>query len=194
MKAPSSVSLASITAVAALIAVPAGAATTAKLVIEQSQIVFVSNQMGAPVEGSFKKFDAQISFNPKQPEGGTITLQIDTASATLGVPMADAELPKASWFAAARFPQATFQSSAITALGGGQFEVAGQLTIKGSTQQVMVPAMIVHTKAGYSVVTGNFTIQRLSYRIGDDAWSDTSMIGNAVHVRFKLTLTGLGDL
>ena len=194
MKGLSSVSLACIAAVAASMAAPAGAEPTAKLVLEQSQIAFVSSQMGAPVKGTFKKFDAQIAFDPKHPEGGTIKLQIDTASATLGVPMADAELPKASWFAATRFPQATFQSSAIRALGGGKFEVAGQLSIKGSTHQVQVPATIVQTAAHDSVVTGSFTLRRLDYRIGEDEWSDTSMIGNDVHVRFKLTLTGLGAL
>ena len=35
-----------------------------KLVPEQSEITFVSKQMGVPVEGRFKKFDAQVAFDP----------------------------------------------------------------------------------------------------------------------------------
>jgi len=39
-----------------------------KLLPAQSEIGFVSKQMGVPVEGRFKKFDAQIAFDPKKPE------------------------------------------------------------------------------------------------------------------------------
>lgn len=194
MKNPCTTALIGLACVTALVAMPASAASLAKLVPSQSQIVFVTRQMGAPVQGVFKKFDVQIALDPQKPEGGTIKVLIDTASATLGVPIADAELPKESWFDAARFPQATFQSNTVKALGGGKFEVTGQLSIKGSTHTVRVPATIVQPQMGYSVVTGNFTIQRLSYRIGDEAWNDTSLIANDVQVRFKLTLTGLDAL
>ncbi|OYU41586.1 MAG: polyisoprenoid-binding protein, partial [Burkholderiales bacterium PBB4] len=47
----------------ALAASAAGAYAQQKLVPTQSEIVFVSKQMGVPVEGRFKKFDAQISFD-----------------------------------------------------------------------------------------------------------------------------------
>ena len=174
---------------------PAGAepATATRLVADKSQIAFVSKQMGVPVEGTFKKFDAQVAFDPRKPEGGTVALQIDTASASLGVPMSDAELPKPPWFDAAHFPQAIFQSSAIKALGDGRFEMAGKLTIKNISRQVTVPVTI--TPAGnHAVATGSFTIQRLDYKVGDGEWTDTSVVGNDVQVRFKFTLAGFGPL
>ena len=43
------------------------AAAQQKLQAAQSEIVFVSKQMGVPVEGRFKSFDAQISFEPSKP-------------------------------------------------------------------------------------------------------------------------------
>jgi polyisoprenoid-binding protein YceI len=171
----------------------AAAEPMAKLVPGQGQIVFVTRQMGVPVEGAFKKFDAQIAFDPQKPAGGSVALQIDAGSATLGVPESDAELPKAPWFDSARFPKASFQSSAIKSLGGGRFEIAGRLTIKGTTQDVLVPVTITQSY-GQSVATGGFTIQRLTFKIGEGEWSDTSMVGNDVQVRFKLVLTGLGPL
>ena len=183
-------------AVAAFAALaPAGAepATATRLVADKSQIAFVSKQMGVPVEGTFKKFDAQVAFDPRKPEGGTVALQIDTASASLGVPMSDAELPKAPWFDTGRFPQASFQSSAIKALGEGRFEMAGKLTIKNISRQVTVPVTIAPS-GGYAVATGSFTIQRLDYKVGDGEWTDTSVIGNDVQVRFKFTLAGLPPL
>ncbi|WP_431125395.1 YceI family protein [Variovorax paradoxus] len=174
---------------------PAGAepATATRLVTDKSQIAFVSKQMGVPVEGTFKKFDAQVAFDPRKPEGGTVALQIDTGSASLGVPMSDAELPKAPWFDTGHFPQASFQSSAIKALGEGRFEMAGKLTIKNISRQVTVPVTIAPS-GGYAVATGSFTIQRLDYKVGDGEWTDTSVVGNDVQVRFKFTLAGLAPL
>lgn len=167
---------------------------TAKLVPEKSQIAFVSKQMGVPVEGSFKRFDAQVAFDPKKPEGGSVVLQIDTASAGFGIPMSDAELPKPTWFDTAHFPQASFRSSAIKALGEGRFEMAGKLTIKGVSKAVTVPVSITSSGGAYAVATGTLTIQRLDYKVGDGEWTDTSVVGNEVQVRFKLTLAGLGPL
>ena len=165
----------------------------AKLVPGHGQIVFVTKQMGVPVEGAFKKFDAQIAFDPQKPEGGTVAMQIDMGSATLGVPQSDAELPKAPWFDTARFPKASFQSSRIKTLGGGRFEIAGSLTIKGTTRELVVPVAITQS-AGQSVATGSFAIQRLAFKIGEGEWTDTSMVGDDVQVRFKLVLTGLRPL
>lgn len=182
-------------AAASLIAGAAGAepATPAKLLPAPSQIVFVTKQMGVPVEGAFKKFDAQVAFDPRQPEGGSVALQIEVASASLGLPQSDAELPKPAWFDSQHFPKADFRSSSIKALGGGRFEVTGRLTIKGSTREVLVPVEITQSY-GQSTASGSMTIQRLAFKIGEGEWTDTSMVADDVQVRFKLVLTGLGPL
>lgn len=182
-------------AAALLLAGVAGAepAMPAKLLAAQSLIVFVTKQMGVPVEGAFKKFDAQVAFDPRKPEGGSVALQIDVASASLGLPQSDAELPKPAWFDSARWPKAEFRSSTIKALGGGRFEVAGRLTIKGSAKELVVPVEITQAY-GQSIANGSFTIQRLAYKIGEGEWTDTSMVADDVQVRFKLVLTGLGPL
>lgn len=184
----------SLCALAFMAAMPAAADPTAKLVADKSQIAFVTKQMGVPMEGAFKKFDAQVAFDPKKPEGGSVALQIAIAGAGFGVAMSDAELPKAPWFDAEKFPQATFQSSAIKALGDGKFEMAGKLTIKGTTKQVTVPFAIAPAGGNHAVATGSFTLQRLDYKVGDGEWTDTSVVGNDVQVRFKFTLAGLGPL
>jgi len=178
-------------ALAALAALPALAQQ--KLVPAQSEIVFVSKQMGVPVEGRFKKFDAQIAFDPARPATSRIAFSVDTGSASLGVAEADEELPRPLWFNVARFPQATFQSGAIKALGGGKFEVAGKLGIKGRSQDVVVPVAL--TQAGaLTTATGTFTIKRLVFAIGENQWADTSMVADEVQVKFKLALTGVGRL
>jgi len=178
-------------AAAALLSAPAFAQQ--KLVPAQSDIAFVSNQMGVPVEGHFKKFDAQITFNPAKPETSKMAFTIDVASASLGAPETDAELPKAAWFNTAKFPQATFQSSAVKGTGPGKLEVSGKLTIKGNVRDVVVP--VVLTQAGpTTTATGSFVLKRLAFKIGEGEWTDTSMVADDVQVKFKLALTGVGKI
>ena len=40
--------------------------------------------MGVPLEGRFKKFDAQLDFDPKKPENGKVSFTIELGSASLG--------------------------------------------------------------------------------------------------------------
>lgn len=182
------------TALALLATLGASAAQAdQKLLPTQSEIAFVSKQMGVPVEGRFKKFDAQIAFDPAKPQTGKIAFSIDIASVTLGSPEPDAELPKAPWFNTAKFPQASFQSASIKGLGGGKFEVAGKLTIKGNIQDAVIPVTLVQTGTT-TTASGAFTIKRLAYKIGENEWADTSMVADAVQVKFKLALSGVGKL
>lgn len=180
---------------AALLALadPAAAQAPAAKLLPGSEIGFVSKQMGVPVSGKFTRFDAQIAFDPKKPETGKVGFTIDIGSATIGDPETDRELPKAPWFNAAKFPQASFQSSSIKALGGGKFEVAGKLAIKGNSQDVVVPVALTQS-GGNSTATGAFVIKRLAFKIGEGEWTDTSMVTDEVQVKFKLALTGLGLL
>ena len=164
-----------------------------KLVPADSQISFVTKQMGVPLEGHFKKFDAQVAFNPAALASSQITLNVDTGSATFDAPETDAEMPKATWFNVPKFPQATFQSSGIKALGGGKYEVAGKLSIKGVSRDVVAPVTLVQSGA-LTTATGILTIQRLTFKIGENEWADTSMVANDVQVKFKLALTGVGKL
>lgn len=164
-----------------------------KIVPAQSEIAFVIKQMGVPVEGRFKKFDAQISLDPRKPQDGKVAFSIDTGSAGFGSPETDAEVPKAAWFNAPKYPQATFNSSAIKGLGGGRFEVSGKLSLKGQTHDVVVPVQVTQAGANSSAV-GSFAIKRLEFKIGEGEWADTSMVANEVQVKFKLALTGMAPL
>lgn len=179
------------TALALLAAAPALAQQA--LLPAESSVAFVSRQMGVPVEGQFRKFSGQLAFDPAKPEVARISLTIDTGSASLGVKDVDAELPKPIWFNVAKFPQASFQSTGVKALGGGRFEVAGQLSIKGAAQAVTVPVQLTQSGAKTQAV-GQLVIKRLAFKIGEQEWADTSMVADEVQVRFKLVLTGVGKI
>ena len=182
---------ASLAATALLVAQPAFAQQ--KLNPAQSEVGFQFKQMGVPVDGKFTKFDAQVSFDAAKLATSKVNFTVDIASATLGDKATDAELPKATWFNTAKFPQATFASSSIKALGAGKFEVAGKLSIKGVAQDVVVPVTMTQA-AAVTTAVGTFPMKRLTYKIGEGEWADTSMVADPVQVKFKLALTGIGKL
>ena len=178
---------------AASLALSGAAFAQAKVVPAQSQITFGIKEMGVAVEGKFTKWTADIAFDPKKPEAGKVGFTIATASASFGAPETDAETPKPEWFNVAKFPNATFASTAIKAKGGNKFDVAGKLTVKGTTKDIVVP--IALAQAGpTTTATGEFTIKRNDFKIGEGDWADTSQVANEVLVKFKIALTGVAPL
>lgn len=169
-------------------AMPASAQQS--LVPAQSEIAFTSTQMGVPVNGKFKNFTAQIAFDPKKLGASKITFTIDVGSASFGVADLDAEVAKAAWFDAKRYPQATFQSVAVKEAGGGKFDVIGRLVIKSVVRDLVVPVAVAQTPAA-TTATGAFTIRRLDFGIGEGDWKDTALVSNEVQVKFKLLLAGV---
>ncbi|MBL8333482.1 MAG: YceI family protein [Rubrivivax sp.] len=63
---------------------------------------------------------------------GSVVRLIDMRSIAFGIPETEAEAAKPAWFDSARHPQAQFRSSAVRALGGNRYDVAGTLAIKGA--------------------------------------------------------------
>ena len=85
---------------------------------DKSNLTFVYKQMNVPVEGRFKKFSAQLSFDPGKPEKARIDLDIDLAGIDAGSPEANDEISGKVWFNTKNFPQAKFVSSSFKSLGG----------------------------------------------------------------------------
>jgi polyisoprenoid-binding protein YceI len=178
---------------AASLALTGAAFAQAKVVPAQSQITFAIKEMGVAVDGKFSQWTADIAFDPRKPETGKVAFTIATASASLGSPETDAEVPKATWFNVARFPNATFASTSIKAKGGGKFDVAGKLTIKGTSKDVVVPIALAQSGAS-TTATGAFSIKRNDFHIGEGEWTDTSQLADDVAVKFRITLTGVAPL
>ena len=176
------------------IAQPAAAQPKPALLVPAgSEIGFTTKQMGVPVDGKFSIFSASIALDPKKPETGSVSFNIDTGSARFGSAELDAEVPKPTWLNVALFPKATIQSSSIKAAGPGRFEVAGKLTIKGLVRDITVPVQLAQSGTT-STASGTFTIKRLEFKVGEGEWADTSLLANDVQVRFKLVLSGLAPL
>jgi polyisoprenoid-binding protein YceI len=182
MKTASAVCLAAVMLIA-------GAAHAQSVVYDKSRISCVSRQMNVPVEALFRKFTAQIAFDPAKPETSKAQIEIDVASFDLDNAEANDEARGKPWFDVRTYPKATFVSTAIRALGGGKFEARGPLTIKGKTLEVVSP-FSYREDAGGGVVEGSFAVKRLQYNIGEGAWKDTETVADEVQIRYKIVLAG----
>lgn len=168
-------------ALGALLLVPALAQVDAA----KSSVIAVSKQMGVPVEGKFRRFSAQVSFDPAKPADGRASIEIDIASFDLGDADFNRETTKKEWFDAAKHPKATFVTTAIKPAGAGKFEAAGKLAIKGITRDVVAPVSF-KAEGGQQVFEGVLPIKRLAFNIGEGEWKDTSTVADDVQIRFRI--------
>ena len=151
----------------------------------KSSVGAVFKQLNVPVEAKFKKFNAQIDYDPAKPAAAKATVEIDIGSFDLGDPDYNKEVLKKEWFNAAQFPKATFVSTAIVPGAVGKFTVSGKLTIKGKTSDVSFP-LTLKQEAGHQVFDGSLPIKRLTYVIGDGEWKDTAVVADEVVIKFHV--------
>ena len=153
---------------------------------DKSAINFVYKQMGVAVDGKFKKFASQLNFDPAKPAAAKASFDVELGSVDTGAPEGDQEVAGKPWFNTKAFPTAKFVSGTVKPLGGNKYEVAGQLTIKGKTQDVVVPATFT-AQGNTAVFDGSFTIRRADFAIGEGTWAKFDIVANDVLIKFRIT-------
>ena len=170
-----------------LAAIAFPSAAQQKVVADKSYIRFVSKQMNVPVEGRFRKFDANVSFDAKKPEATKAEFEVELGSIDMGSPEGETEAKRKPWFNVDAFPKARFVATSVKSTGPGKFEAAGRLTIKGITQDIVAPITLAEA-GGMQTVEGGFILKRLPFKIGEGPWADTETVADDVQVRFKFVL------
>jgi len=163
----------------------AQAAPYQSIVPAKSSVTFSYKQMGVAMDGRFKKFAAQVNFDPAKAEQAKASFEVDLASVDAGSSEADQEVVTKSWFNAAAFPKASFVAKQIKQTAPNQYEVQGTLSIKGLSRDVKFP--MKHTAQGKDgLLTGSFTLKRADYTIGDGMWAKFDVVANDILVSFSL--------
>jgi len=158
------------------------------LLIDKSEIRFVSKQLGVNVEGRFRKWKANIVFLPKNLGKSKAEFDIDLGSIDLASDESETEIKSPQWFHTAKFPVAHFASTSIKNVGGDKYEIAGKLTLKGVTKDVIVPIALKKDATGNNVAEGSFPVKRTDYKVGEGMWADTELVDNDVIVRIRMVL------
>lgn len=150
-----------------------------------SALKFASSFGGEAFSGAFRRWDAEIHFDPANLAGSSVTATVDVASAATGSPDRDQALPTADFFDAAHFPRATFTARSFTALGAGHYQARGVLTLRGVAKPLTLPFTLKITGA-QAKMTGAVTINRLAYSVGQNEWKAVTTLPAAVSVNVVL--------
>lgn len=167
-----------------------------------SEITFtVKHLMISRVRGAFKKFDASIYTLAKDFTTLEIDLWIDASSISTGDVKRDAHLKSVDFFDVENHKQITFISSSIgNADEDGNYELWGELTMKGITRNVKLNARLGgivndpygNEKAGFTV-TGK--IDRTDWDLNWNSPMESAgvLVSNDVVISCEIELTNLGQ-
>jgi polyisoprenoid-binding protein YceI len=155
----------------------------------KSSLKFTFKEMGVAIDGSFKKYNAKVRFDPKNLKQASASIDLDLASIDAGSDEANDEVVGKSWFDVKTYPQAHFESESVSALGADKYQVAGKLTIKGRTRPVTA-AFTVVAQGSTAVADGGFVIKRADFSIGEGVWADFGTVANEIPVVFHWQLSG----
>ncbi len=184
-------------AIAALVLTGGSASAEAPAwsVQDGSRVGFIATQGGAPVEGVFESFDAEIRFDPQALDQSRVAVTIDIASVNSESKDRDDTIRSASLFDVATWPNARFEAEGFTQNGDGDFEASGRLTMRDVTKDVVLPFSLEVApdpdQPGQlrAVAKGELKVQRLDYGVGQGLWEDTSVVGNEVVIFIDIQAT-----
>ena len=105
-----------------------------------TRIGFVARHaMVTKVRGAFKEFEGHGYFDADDPTRSTLELTIQGASVDTGNADRDAHLRGNDFLDLETYPEITFHSTAVEQVSGDEYNVTGDLTIKGVTRSVTIP-------------------------------------------------------
>ncbi|MER5931700.1 YceI family protein [Streptomyces sp. NPDC002054] len=88
------------------------------------------------VRGQLKNVHGLLEVDPDHPEKGRVEATVDATGVYTGEPQRDAHLRSADFFDVEHHPTWTFVGSRIDQMSGTEFEVTGDLTVRGVTRPV----------------------------------------------------------
>ena len=96
----------------------------------------VRHMMISYVKGKFSGLSGVLKLNENNYTDSTVEASIPAASVRTVDDKLDAHLKEADFFDVEKFPTLTFKSTSIRSLGDRDYEVSGDLTIRGVTKPV----------------------------------------------------------
>lgn len=158
-----------------------------------SEALFQVRHLITKVHGRFSDFAGTIEYDQEQPSRSKVHFTIEASSIDTNEAKRDAHLRSADFFAADEFPQLTFTSTKIAPRGKDLYDVAGDLTIRGVTKQVILPVTYLGTakdpwgneKLAFETET---TINRKDFGLNWNAALETGgfLVGDEVKVSLSI--------
>lgn len=152
-----------------------------------SRITFIAHSRLVDAIGTFDKWDADIMFDAEKVEASSISITIDAKSVNTRVDMRDGHLRSDAFFATDSFPTITFKSTFINKLAEDRLNITGDLTIRGRTKRITIPArlMFFDANTGMGRVKGATTIYREEFGVSFNP--PVNPIEPEVEIQFDVT-------
>ncbi len=98
----------------------------------------VRHMMVADVRGHFKNVHGELEFDDADPARGSVEVSIDARGLWTGDPDRDAHLRSADFLDVEHHPEIRFSGRVAKLLGARDYQVAGELTIRGIRRPVIL--------------------------------------------------------
>ena len=177
---------------AAVLSLPAGAATSNwQIDPAHSAAQFSVRHLAiSTVRGAFSKVTGTAVLDDQDISKSTVDVTIDVASIDTRQPDRDKDLKSDRFFDAANFPTITFKSKKVEQTAPGKLKVTGDLTIRGTTKEVVLdvdgPTAPVKDPWGNQRVAVNATtkVNRQDYGVKWNATMDNGgvVVGDDVSI------------
>ncbi len=151
--------------------------------MSQSVISFVGGSSVVDHEGKFTRYTASVNLDATTPADltkATISAEIDLTSVQTDAQGLDGHMQKADFFNTASGATATFVSTQIEKLEGNNYDITGELTLKGMTKTVTINATITD-----DYLLAAYDFPRKEWGIGNDQYKD-KLLDETVPVTVKL--------
>ena len=135
--------------------------------------VFTWNHFGfSTPSANFSDIQGTISVDNAKPVNSAVNVKIPLSSLNTNVKALDDHLKNADFFDAEKYPNITFKSTKVQALGQNKYKITGDLTVKNVTKPVVLDAVLnkqgVHpmTKAESIGFNATTSFDRSAFGVG----------------------------
>ncbi len=106
---------------------------------QHTEAAFQVRHLLTKVRGTFREVKGTINWDKQNPANSAVEFRLQTASVDTGVAQRDGHLKSQDFFWAEKYPEIAFVSTKIVQKAKDQFDVTGNLTIRGVTKQITLP-------------------------------------------------------
>jgi cytochrome b561/polyisoprenoid-binding protein YceI len=158
-----------------------------------SKISFEAQAGGQAVAGEFKQFQAEIHFDPDEPDSAEISAAIDMNNVVTGQAQVDSALLGKDWFDTQTYPTAGFRARSVKpGSTDGNYVIEATVTIKDVSKDVTLPFKLA-VNEGEATIKGETAISRSAFGIGPKGPVSGMVIGDVVKLRLDLAAKRLDN-
>lgn len=152
-----------------------------------SNLSFTFKQLDALSTGQFKTFSTTFVYDEKNPAAGSLDVKVTIGSLDTQDGERDDALKSADLFDAAKHPTATYVAGSLARNAAGGLEAVGKLTLRGVSRDLRLPLTLKPAANGLEL-SGQTTIKRLDYGVGQGEWRSTESVGDEVKIQYQVAL------